>query len=137
MMPLIVFRRSGGDQINTAMQQLDQVIQQNSSVSEEMASTSEELAAQAEQLQAAIEFFNIGNGDRTAARKVAKKIGFPEKHRYFIHPDTEFFVEFPAGPLTVGDERVHEVTIRDTVAGRLRLLSPTDCIKDRLAAFFY
>lgn len=64
-------------------------------------------------------------------------IGFTEKDRYFIHPETEFYVEFPTGPLTVGDERVHIVATRDTGSGCLRLLSPTDCIKDRLAAFFY
>jgi hypothetical protein len=37
----------------------------------------------------------------------------------------------------VGDERVNKVETRDTGLGRLRRLSPTDCIKDRLAAFFY
>ena len=41
------------------------------------------------------------------------------------------------GPLTVGDERVYRVETRNTGAGRLRLLTPTDCVKDRLAAFFY
>jgi hypothetical protein len=39
--------------------------------------------------------------------------------------------------LTVGDERVEKVAIRNTVTGRLRLLSPTDCVKDRLAAYFH
>lgn len=84
-----------------------------------------------------LDFIEEGPVPRRQVKDALAKIGFTEKHRYFIHPDTEFFVEFPAGPLTVGDERVHEVAIRDTVAGRLRLLSPTDCIKDRLAAFFY
>jgi hypothetical protein len=37
----------------------------------------------------------------------------------------------------VGDERVERVTERKTVAGTLRLLSPTDCVKDRLAASFH
>ena len=46
-------------------------------------------------------------------------------------------MEFPTGPLTVGDERVYRVETRNTGAGRLRLLTPTDCVKDRLAAFFY
>ena len=64
-------------------------------------------------------------------------IGFKEKDRYFIHSETEFYVEFPTGPLTVGDERVYEVETRNTGAGHLRLLTPTDCVKDRLAAFFY
>jgi hypothetical protein len=84
-----------------------------------------------------LDFIEEGPVSRRQIKDALSKIGFTEKQRYFVHPDTEFFVEFPTGPLTVGDERVHEVAIRDTGAGRLRLLSPTDCIKDRLAAFFY
>ena len=32
---------------------------------------------------------------------VLEKIGFIEENRYFRHPDTEFFIEFPPGPLSV------------------------------------
>ena len=84
-----------------------------------------------------LDFIEEGPVSRRQVKDALAKIGFTEKNRYFFHPETEFFVEFPTGPLTVGDERVHKVKIRDTAAGRLRLLSPTDCIKDRLAAFFY
>ena len=84
-----------------------------------------------------LDFIEEGPVPRRQIRVALEKIGFREKDRYFVHPETEFFVEFPTGPLTVGDERVHDVETRDTGAGRLRLLSPTDCIKDRLAAFFY
>ena len=65
------------------------------------------------------------------------RIGFRAKDRYFVNPETECFVEFPTGPLTVGDERVHTVATRDTASRRLRLLTPTDNVKDRLAAFFH
>jgi hypothetical protein len=66
-------------------------------------------------------------------------IGFARqgKGRHFIHPDTKFYVEFPPGPLMVGDERVEQVSERQTPVGKLRLLSPTDCVMDRLAAFFH
>jgi len=84
-----------------------------------------------------LDFIEEGPVPRRQVKDALAIIGFREKDRYFVHPDTEFFVEFPTGPLTVGDERVHKVETRDTVGGRLRLLSPTDCIKDRLAAFFY
>ena len=84
-----------------------------------------------------LDFIEEGPVPRRQVKDALAKIGFREKDRYFVHPETEFFVEFPTGPLTVGDERVHKVETRETVAGRLRLLSPTDCIKDRLAAFFH
>jgi methyl-accepting chemotaxis protein len=49
----------GGDQINTAIQQLDQVTQQNAGASEQMSATAEELAGQAEQLQGNIAYFRL------------------------------------------------------------------------------
>lgn len=64
-------------------------------------------------------------------------LGFARKGRYFTHPETKFFIEFPTGPLMVGDQRVERVRVRTIAAGKLRLLSPTDCVKDRLAAFFH
>lgn len=84
-----------------------------------------------------LDFIEEGPVPRRQVKSVLAKIGFREKDRYFVHSETEFFVEFPTGPLTVGDERVHTVATRDTGVGRLRLLSPTDCVKDRLAAFFH
>ena len=84
-----------------------------------------------------LDFVEEGPVPRRQVKDALAKIGFNEKDRYFIHPETKLFVEFPTGPLTVGDERVRQVETRDTAAGRLRLLSPTDCVKDRLAAFFY
>jgi hypothetical protein len=74
---------------------------------------------------------------RRQIRDALKPLGFEAKGRHFVHPETRFFVEFPTGPLMVGDQRVERVSERDTPAGKLRLLSPTDCVKDRLAALFH
>ncbi len=84
-----------------------------------------------------LDFIEEGPVSRRKVKAAMTGIGFKEKDRYFVHPETEFYVEFPTGPLTVGDERVHDVEIRNTGAGYLRLLTPTDCVKDRLAAFFH
>ena len=84
-----------------------------------------------------LDFIEEGPVSRRKVKGALAVIGFKEKDRYFIHPETEFYLEFPTGPLTVGDERVYEVATRHTGAGHLRLLTPTDCVKDRLAAFFY
>jgi len=54
--------RTGTDQINTAMQELDKVIQRNAGASEEMASTAEELSSQAETLENTMAFFKIRQG---------------------------------------------------------------------------
>lgn len=84
-----------------------------------------------------LDFVEEGLVPRRQVKTALAEIGFVEQNRYFTHPDSEFFVEFPTGPLTVGDERVEKVATLPTDAGHLRLLSPTDCVKDRLAAFFH
>lgn len=53
---------------------------------------------------------------------------------YFEHLDTEFGIEFPSGPLMAGEECIEKVAERKTAVGTLRLLTPTDSVKDRLAA---
>lgn len=67
------------------------------------------------------------------------KTGFIQsKSRHFKHPDCDhLIVAFPHGPVEVGDE--YPITPAElTVEGRtIRLLSPTDCVKDRLAAFIH
>jgi hypothetical protein len=76
-----------------------------------------------------------------AARKkiieAMKEIGFSEKNRYFIHPDTKHIVEFPPGPLSVGEEPVRRIKEIKFSTGILRVISPTDCVKDRLAAYYF
>jgi methyl-accepting chemotaxis protein len=50
-------QKSGAEQINVALMQLNQIIQENSASAEEMASTSEELSGQAEELRKMIAYF--------------------------------------------------------------------------------
>lgn len=59
-----------------------------------------------------------------------------EKSRCFKHPEcTHLFLDFPSGPVELGEQFPvipDEVVEEDRT---LRLLSPTDCVKDRLAAY--
>lgn len=74
---------------------------------------------------------------RRKLKKVLDEIGFSEENRYFRHLDTQFFLEFPPGPLSVGKEAIRDTLVMEFPTGRLRLISPTDCVKDRLAAFYH
>jgi len=74
---------------------------------------------------------------RKELRIALAELGFYEEHRYFKHHDTEFFIEFPAGPLSVGSEPVKQIEELSVETGILFLLSPTDCVKDRLAAYYF
>jgi hypothetical protein len=84
-----------------------------------------------------LDFIEEGPVPRQKVRQVMASLGFTERGRHFVHPNTKFLIEFPNGPLMVGDQRIVEVRKRRTPSGVLRLLSPTDCVKDRLAAFFH
>jgi hypothetical protein len=74
---------------------------------------------------------------RSKLREVLSEIGFSEKSRYFQHPETQVIIEFPSGPLSVGEEPVKEIIRMELATGTLRIISPTDCIKDRLAAYYH
>lgn len=74
---------------------------------------------------------------RKDLQKVLGELGFEEQGRHFVHPDTPYIIEFPPGPLAVGGEPVRDVHEIRLPTGRLKVLSPTDCVKDRLSAFFH
>lgn len=74
---------------------------------------------------------------RRDIRAVMLRLGFTEKGRYFIHPATDILVEFPEGPLSVGEEPVQSVQSYELETGVLKVISPTDCVKDRLCAYYF
>lgn len=84
-----------------------------------------------------LDLINTGFARPSKINSVMESIGFEEKGRYFINSETKFFVEFPDGPLSVGEEPVKEISEFELATGTLRVLSPTDCVKDRLCAFYF
>lgn len=84
-----------------------------------------------------LDFVNARFTKRDRIRTVMESLGFHEDNRYFRHPDAELLVEFPPGPLGVGEEPVKQIDEMRTGAGILRLISPTDCVKDRLAWYYH
>lgn len=84
-----------------------------------------------------IDLINRYNAREIEITKAMIQLGFTEFNRYFRHTDTEYFIEFPRGPLGVGDAPIHEVASMHFETGTLRLLSATDCVKDRLAAYYH
>lgn len=74
------------------------------------------------------------------ARNVAagmKELGFKKEGRHWVHADTPFWVEFPPGPVEVGNIIVTEFAEMETDFGVLRILPPTECVIDRLAGYFH
>lgn len=67
-------------------------------------------------------------------RKVLSGAGFTEKAgRLFVNPDTEYLLDFVAPPVCIGTEPTKEFSS----VGALKMLSPADCVKDRLCAYYH
>jgi hypothetical protein len=70
--------------------------------------------------------------------EVMKEIGFLKKDRHYIHPEcSHLFVEFPKGPLEIGDDLKILPQEHEIEGKTIKILSPTDCVKDRLATYIY
>ncbi|OGF47923.1 MAG: hypothetical protein A2452_09495 [Candidatus Firestonebacteria bacterium RIFOXYC2_FULL_39_67] len=67
------------------------------------------------------------------------EIGFKrkDKTRFFEKKDCEYFLDFVQPPLAIGNAPVKQLSIIKTRKGMIKLLTPSDCVKDRLAAYFY
>jgi hypothetical protein len=77
--------------------------------------------------------------DRGRIEGVLREIGFePSKSRYFRHPlCSHLFLEFPRGPVEIGEDFPVIPDEIEVEGRRLRLLSPTDSVKDRLAGYIH
>lgn len=74
----------------------------------------------------------------TAIAESLAKIGFSRKNRYFVHKDSEFYVEFPTGPVAIGQQQPVKAEGKLKVGNTIiRMLSPTQSVMDRLSSFFY
>src|SRR5205085_194260 len=72
------------------------------------------------------------NGDA-----LLRSIGYGRQADYYVHDASPLPLEFPPGPLAVGDDLI---TSWQTVRRRrevLHVLSPTDSCRDRLAGFLF
>lgn len=84
-----------------------------------------------------IDLVNVRFANRKQIEKTMIELGFVPAGRHFEHPDSDHIIEFPPGPLALGDFLVDEVNEIKYDTGVLQILSPTDCIKDRLAHYYH
>ena len=81
----------------------------------------------------------VTNARMGAIDKVLAPLGFVRRSgaRHLEHPETELIVEFPPGPLAFGETTIddEEATLLQTAHGPLRIVTPTQLVMDRLAAY--
>ena len=69
--------------------------------------------------------------------KVLAKIGFKRIGRCFRHENCPYLIDFVNPPIAIGSEPIQHFETLKTPAGSLQLLTPTDCVKDRLSSFIH
>ena len=80
----------------------------------------------------------ISSCDIKTIERALIEIGFLKSSgRHFTHPETEYFVEFPKPPLSIGNMPIKEWSTQNNKAGKLQLLTPTHSVMDRLAGYFH
>ena len=84
-----------------------------------------------------LDFVAQFNLDIKAIDALMKEMGFFSKGNYYTHTQTEYYAEFISGPPTIGSEPIEKINEIKMKTGILRIISPTDCVKDRLAAYYF
>jgi hypothetical protein len=84
-----------------------------------------------------LDFIPITFIDRKKVERDLGEIGFYADGRYFKHSDTRFFIEFPSPPPSIGEEPVKNINLQKVDDHTIRMLTPTDSVKDRLCGYFF
>lgn len=72
-----------------------------------------------------------------ASERCLTQLGFRRDSGSYVHELTKFTLEFPKGPLSIGDEIIEEWATLEQGEMTLQILTPTDCVRDRLSWFLF
>lgn len=75
--------------------------------------------------------------DENSPSRALEELGFRREGHDYRHHTSRFQLEFPVGPLAIGDERIEQWSTLREPQGLLHVITPTDSCRDRLAAFFH
>ncbi len=84
-----------------------------------------------------LDFVLAGDVTRAQLDETMGQLGFKRHRDRYVHQDHPYFVEFPRGPLAIGEDVVIRPMLMRSGRRIVRMLSPTDSCRDRLAAFFH
>ncbi len=80
--------------------------------------------------------FIIQNLSKEKLPNIMKEIGFIKKGKNYIHPKcNHWFIKLPTGPLGIGEDYNIKPNEKIVEGTKIKILSPTDCVKDRLASY--
>ena len=73
----------------------------------------------------------------TAGEAALESIGFKRKGQFYVNEGLPFSLDFPPGPLGIGADLITSWNTVQRNREILRVLSPTDSCRDRLASFLF
>lgn len=84
-----------------------------------------------------LDFVVTFHSQATDAGKTLEALGYRLEGTVYVHENNELTLDFPRGPLAIGDEYITEWDTLIEDARHLHILKPTDSCRDRLAGFLY
>jgi len=83
--------------------------------------------------------FVINDFTRTKLDEVLKNnLGFEKHGRHYKHPEcNHLFLEFATFPASIGEDYQIEPALVESEEQTLKIFSPTDCVRDRLASYAF
>lgn len=84
-----------------------------------------------------LDFIVLAGGDDARATEALENLGFALSGIQYKHDASPYTLDFPKGPLAVGQELITGFDTLTEGGSILHILTPTDSCKDRLAAFIH
>ncbi len=86
-----------------------------------------------------LDFVDLNYVSLKKISEILERIGFErlKQSQGFVHPQAIKMVEILNAPLSVGEEKIKTVDKLVVAGYQLNILTPTDSVKDRLAAYYH
>jgi hypothetical protein len=84
-----------------------------------------------------MDFVIVGSVTQSRLDGAMAAVDFHRRGDRYVHARVPFYVEFPRGPLAIGDDYQIAPVTRSLSGRRATILSATDSCRDRLAAFYH
>lgn len=79
----------------------------------------------------------VTHEDIKKVEKALNELSFYKVGRHFEHKECQYFIEFVSPPVAIGNEPIQVYEHHRTPLGTIKMLTPTDSVKDRLASYYH
>ena len=84
-----------------------------------------------------LDFVNIAEVPSARIKAALLEIGFVPEGRIYVNNKVNYSIDILHPPLSIGEEKIDDSCTLIVKNMKLKLLTPTDSVRDRLAAFYF